>query len=78
MQCLMVRCWKEEHLSDIYGADSWNNRDPARKCGSSKTPAAFTSSNTGLKKEPLQKLRFYFFFPFTVVNPARSPSRKQA
>ena len=20
----MVRCWKEEHLSDIYGADSWN------------------------------------------------------
>lgn len=20
----MLRCWKEEHLSDIYGADSWN------------------------------------------------------
>jgi len=21
---LLVRCWKEEHPSDIYGADSWN------------------------------------------------------
>lgn len=61
MQCLMVRCWKEEHLSDIYGADSWNNRDPASKCGSSKTPATFTSSKTGLRKSFFRSSDYSFF-----------------